>query len=148
MHSGYGPRNQMSITLVPLEPLTSAELSSKFGYPLVLRGDREEFYETHGDMTAYFYELRNAQFPNKHVFACAFEFGTFGDSILARIRSLRAMVFESQLYYYGASDPKAEEKVRHEFSELYFPAETKWREKALTDCRQAFEGILAAYHLL
>ena len=30
MHSGYGPRYQMSITVVPLEPLDSAELSTKF----------------------------------------------------------------------------------------------------------------------
>lgn len=148
MHSGYGPRYQMSMTFVPLEPLTSAELSSKLHYPLILRGDRQEFYETHGDMTAYFYELRNAKFPNKHVLSCAFEFGTFGASIPTRIRSLRAMVFESQLRAYGAKDPQTGAKIRREFRELYFPAELKWREKAVADCRQAFEGILRAYALL
>jgi hypothetical protein len=137
----------MSITVVPLEPLTSAELSAKFKYPLVLRGDREEFYATHGDMTAYFYELRNAGFPTRQLFACAFEFGTFGASILARIRSLRAMILESQLHWYGARDQKTEEKVRHEFRELYFPAELKWQEKAIADARQAFDGILRAYNL-
>jgi len=148
MHSGYGPRYQMSITLVPLEPLTSAELSSKFSYPLILRADRQEFSATHGDMTEYMYELRNVEFPNKHVFACAFEFGTFGDSIVARIRSLRAMVFESQLHAHGAKDRSAEEKIRDEFKELYFPKETKWREKALADGKQAFQGILSAYRVL
>jgi hypothetical protein len=146
MHSGYGPRYQMSITVVPLEPLTSPELSSKFNYPLILRGNREEFYATHGDMTAYFYELRNARFPDKHVFACAFEFGTFGASMLARLRSLMAMIFESQVHWHGAKDKKTIEKIRLEFKELYFPAEPKWREKAVTDCRQAFEGILRAYN--
>jgi hypothetical protein len=147
MHSGYGPRYQMSITVVPIEPLISAELSAKFNYPLVLRGDREEFYATHGDMTAYFYELRNAEFPAKQIFACAFEFGTFGASILARIRSLRAMILESQLHWYGARDKKTEEKVQHEFRELYFPAELKWQEKAVADARKAFAGILRAYNL-
>ena len=145
MHSGYGPRYQMSVTLVPLEPLTSAELSSKFNYPLFLKGDREEFYETHGDMTAYLYQLRNAEYPDKEVFSCAFEFGTFGESVPARIRSLRAMIFESQLHRYGASDPVMSEKVQREFRELYFPAEVKWREKALADCRKAFQGILTFY---
>jgi Protein of unknown function (DUF2817) len=148
MHSGYGPRYQMSITVVPLEPRTSAELSAKFDYPLVLRGDREEFYATHGDMTSYFYELRKAEFSGKQIFACAFEFGTFGASMLARIRSLRAMIFESQLHWYGAKDKKTEEKVRHEFKELYFPAELKWQEKAVADGRRAFEGILRAYNLI
>jgi len=89
--------------------------------------------------------LRNAKFRQKDLFACAFEFGTYGESLLARIRSLRTMIFESQLHWYGARDKNTEEKIHHEFSELYFPAEEKWREKALTDCRQAFEGILSAY---
>ncbi len=144
-HSGYGPRYQMSITLVPPEPGTSAELSEKFNYPLLLKGDNQEFYETHGDMCAYLYELRNAEFPDKHVFATAFEYGTYGESLLQRIHSLRTMILESQLYWHGAVNKPTEEKVRHEFKELYFPVETKWREKALADCRQAFAGILAAY---
>lgn len=148
MHSGYGPRYQMSIALVPSEPQTSANLSSKFNYPLVLKGDRQEFYETHGDMTAFLYELRNAEYPGKHVFACFFEFGTLGDSILARIRSLRAMIFESQLHRFGAKDHATEKKIQREFRELYFPAEWKWREKALADGRRAFEGILTTYGIL
>jgi len=101
-----------------------------------------------GDMTGCFYELRNAEFADKHIFACAFEFGTLGDSTLARIRSSRAMIFESQLDAYGAKDPGAEETIRHEFRELYFPAETKWRKRALADCRQAFEGICTAFGVL
>jgi hypothetical protein len=148
MHSGYGPRYLMSLTVVPLEPLKSAELSAKFNYPLVLRSDHEEFYATHGDMNAYLYELRNTEFPNKHVFATTVEFGTYGESLMARIRSLRTMIFESQLHWHGAADKSTEAKIRHEFQELYFPAEEKWREKALADCRQAFEGILAAYRIL
>lgn len=148
MHAGYGPRYQMSIILVPLEPLSSTELSAKFNYPLVLRGDHQEFYATHGDMTEYFYRLQNEKYPDKHAFSCAFECGTYGESILQEARSLRTMVFESQLYAYGTKNKKTEEKVRHEFEELYFPAELKWREKALADGRQAFEGIFQAYQLL
>jgi len=113
-----------------------------------LRGDHKEFYATNGDMTGYLYELRNTEFPDKQVFATAFEFGTYGDSLLARIRSLRTMVFESQLHWHGSVDKTTEAKIRHEFQELYFPAEEKWRKKALADCRQAFEGILAAYRIL
>jgi len=63
-------------------------------------------------------------------------------------KSLRAMIFESQLHGHGARDHATEEKIRHEFRELYFPAESKWREKALADGRQAFEGILTTYNIL
>lgn len=148
MHTGYGPRYQMSIIVPPLDPMTSEETSSKFSYPLVLKINAEEFYDISGDMGAYYYELRDKYFPDRHLFACGFEFGTFGDSLLARIRSLRAMVFENQLYWHGAKSENAIQKIRKEFEELYFPSETRWREKALADGRQAFEGILRAYELL
>lgn len=146
-HSGYGPRYQMSITTVPNEPLKSAELSAKFNYPLVLRGDNEEFYAIHGDMCSWLYELREVEYQNKHIFACAFEFGTYGSTLLQRIHSLRTMIFESQLHWNGAKDEAAARKIHSEFQELYFPAEEKWRAKAITDGRQAFEGILSAYGL-
>jgi hypothetical protein len=136
----------MSITVVPAEPLDSAQLSARFNYPLVLRGDHTEFYATQGDMTDYLYQLKNEIYPDKHLFACAFEFGTYGESLLQRIHSLRTMIFECQLYWHGAADQKTAEKIRHEFSELYFPTERKWREKTIADGRQAFEGILTAYH--
>ena len=147
-HSGYGPRYQMSITLVPLEPQTSTELAARFNYPLILKGDNQEFYETHGDICACLYELRNAEHPNRHVFATAFEFGTYGDSFLQRVHSLRTMIFESQLYWQGTVRKRAADKILQEFQELYFPTEAKWREKAITDGREAFEGILTAFGLL
>jgi hypothetical protein len=148
MHTGYGPRYQMSIIMSPLDPLTSEAISKKFNYPLVLKINVEEFYAISGDMAEYFYRMRNAEFPGKQLFACGFEFGTYGDSLLARIRSLRAMVFENQLHWHGATSEKTAERVRAEFEELYFPAENKWREKTLADGRQAFKGILHAYRLL
>ena len=148
MHTGYGPRDQMSIIMSPLDPMTSEETSKKFNYPLVLKINAEEFYDISGDMAAYYYKLRDKYFPDKQLFACGFEFGTFGSSLLARIRSLRAMVFENQLHWHGAKNERIADQVRKEFDEFYFPPETKWREKALTDARQAFEGMLRAYQLL
>ena len=148
MHTGYGPRYQMSIIMSPFDPMTSEETSRKFNYPLVLKINAQEFYDISGDMAAYYYELKNKYFPSKHLFACGFEFGTFGSSLPARIRSLRAMVFENQLHWHGAKSEKAAQQIRKEFEELYFPSETKWRKKALADGRQAFEGILHAYQLI
>ena len=148
MHTGYGPRDQMSIIMSPLDPMTSEETSRKFNYPLVLKINAEEFYDISGDMAAYYYKLRNEYFPDKKLFACGFEFGTFGSSLLARIRSLRAMVFENQLHWHGAKNGQIAHQVHSEFEELYFPSETKWREKALADGRQAFDGMLRAYQLI
>jgi hypothetical protein len=148
MHSGYGPRSQMTIIVPPNDPMRSTDAGKKFNYPLVQKIDGQEFYAISGDMEEYFYRLRDAEFPHKGLFACGFEFGTFGDSLLARIRSLRAMVFENQLHWHGANSEKTAEKVFKEFEELYYPADPKWRKKALADGRQGFEGVLRAYRLL
>lgn len=148
IHTGYGPRYQMSVIVPPLDPNPSSALIHKFQYPLVQKIDADEFYAISGDMGEYVYRLRDAEFPGKNVFACGFEFGTFGDSLPALIRSLRITVLENQLRHHGAVSPEAERQIRAEYEELFLPAEQGWCEKAVADCRQAFEGILVAYALV
>jgi hypothetical protein len=148
MHSGYGPSRPMNLSISSLEPLSSMELSRKFAYPLVLKVASGEFYAIAGDMIDYFYRVHRSEYPERTFFACSFEFGTFGSSMLQRIRSLRAMVFENQVNWFGAKNKSTAELVRREFRELYFPSDAGWQEKALGDGRRAFEGILCAYGLL
>ena len=148
MHTGYGPRDQMTVIVPPLDPAPSAELSRKFEYPLVQKIEANEFYAISGDMGEYVYRLRDVGFPDKAVFVCGFEFGTFGDSLSALIRSLRITILENQLRHHGASSLQAEKQIRAEYEELFFPSEQRWREKALADGRQAFAGIFSSYDLL
>jgi hypothetical protein len=148
IHTGYGPRYQMTVLVSPLDTITSEEAIRRYNYPLVQKVDANEFYAISGDMGEYIYRLRDAEFPGKNVYAGGFEFGTFGESLPALIRSLRITILENQLRHYGAVSPKAEQDIRVEYEELFFPAEEKWRAKALADGRQAFEGILTAYGIL
>jgi hypothetical protein len=148
MHTGYGPRYQMTVIVPPLDPTPSKEAVRKFNYPLVQKIDANEFYAISGDMGEYVHRLWESEFTNKNAFACGFEFGTFGDSLPALIRSLHITILENQMRHYGAVSPQAERQIRDEYEELFFPAETKWREKAIADCRQAFDGILSAFGIL
>jgi hypothetical protein len=148
MHTGYGPRYQMTFLISPLEDGSSAEASQRFKYPLVQKLDANEFYAISGDMGEYVYRLRNAEFPGKKVFASGFEFGTFGESLPALIRSLRITILENQLRHHSAVSKQAEEQIRAEYEELFFPKESRWREKALADGRQALEGILSQFKLI
>jgi hypothetical protein len=145
MHTGYGPRHQMSIVHPAAERGSSAEWARYLGYPLVVRTDPAEFYTILGEMGDYWYELRDDRYPSRRVYAASFEFGTFGHSLLAEIRSLRASVLENQLEVYGAANRAAGERVRREYEAQYYPADAAWREKALRDARQAFGGILAYF---
>ena len=93
-------------------------------------------------MIDFVYQLRAQEFPDVSLYATSFEFGTFGISHWGKLRSMRAMVQENQLAWYGARTKQIEKEVRREFLESFSPSEENWREKAVADADQAFRGIL------
>ncbi len=144
MHSGYGPRYQMTLVNSIHESRASADLQELFGYPLVAKTDPDEFYKMQGDMIDYFYQVAESKFPGKYFYGTSFEFGTLGSSFGAVIKSLKAMVKENRVFHNGALSTRTAEKARHDFRELFYPGEERWRLKALDDARLAFTGILKA----
>ena len=142
MHSGYGPRYQMTIVNSINEPRDSLALQKAFGYPLVAKTNPFEFYAMQGDMVDFFYKLVGKEFPELSFYGTSFEFGTLGEYPLNKLRSLKTMIDENRLFHYGTLSPGAELKVREAFNELFIPQEQRWREKALQDARQALFGIL------
>ena len=144
MHSGYGPRYQMTLVNSIHEQRQSTALQEAFAYPLVAKTNPDEFYQMQGDMIDYLYQLVNEKFPEKYFYATSFEFGTYGDSSWAVLKSLLAMINENRLFHYGSINKQTELKAKHDFEELFNPRSTYWREKVLQDSRQAFTGILRA----
>lgn len=144
MHTGYGPRYQMSLVNSWMEPRDSAELERQYSYPLVVKANPSEFYSIQGDMIDYVYTLTRNEFPDKRLYATSFEFGTLGDSASAMIRSLCIGVLENRLHWFGTNNPKVRERIERDFQELFAPQEEHWRAKAVADARQAFQGILRA----
>jgi hypothetical protein len=141
MHTGYGPRYQMSLVNSTREPASSVELASRFSYPLVQKTDTDEFYSMNGDMIDYIHRLKAGYPQVTRLYSSSFEFGTYGDSIVAGIRSLRTMVFEMQARRFGVKDESSKRWVEQQFTELYDVHEPRWVSKAITDARQAFDGI-------
>ena len=144
MHTGYGPRYQMSLVNSCREARDSEELQRQFGCPRAVKSDPAEFYCMNGDMLDYLYTLAGEEFPGTQLYATSFEFGTLGDSLAALIRSLRTMIWENQMHWFGTKTPKARERIERDFQEMYCPSEERWRTKAVADGRQAFQGILSA----
>jgi predicted deacylase len=143
MHTGYGPRGQMTLVNSPHERRSSAECQKFYNYPHVVKSDPTEFYAMQGDMIDWFHQCARKEFPNVQFYATAFEFGTLGDSTLALIRSLRVFVLENQMHWFGASD-QAREHIASEFHEFFAPQDPQWRAKAIADAQLAFDGILTA----
>lgn len=144
VHTGYGPRDQMSLVNSPLEPRASAELVHAFDYPLIVKALPGEFYAMRGDMIDFAYHLQQTEFPAVKLYATTLEFGTFGASLSGGLRSMRALVLENQLHHYGAANDKVRAQVQHEFAELFMPSDAAWQAKAHADARQAMRGILRA----
>jgi len=144
MHTGYGPRYQMSVVNSALEPRDSGELQRLFDYPLVVKANPAEFYAIQGDMIDYIYTLVRDEFPGKHLYATSFEFGTLGNSTAAALRSVRAAIRENQAHWFGTHSAQQRDRVTRDYQALFAPTEEHWRAKAIADARQAFQGILCA----
>jgi hypothetical protein len=144
MHTGYGPRYQMSMVNSVHETRSSQEFVEKFNYPLVVAANPQEFYAIQGDMIDYVYEMWLHEFPEKKLYATAFEFGTYGDGFRGKYDTPRAMSFENRLYWQGTDNEKLVAKIKRDFEELFNPSAPEWKAKAVQDADQAFEGILGA----
>ncbi len=144
MHTGYGPRYQMSLVNSALDTGTSEYFVKRFSYPLVVAATADEFYAIRGDMIDYIYALQQNEFPKKRLYSTSFEFGTLGDTWYGLFQSPRVMIHENRAYWHGAQNADVLAWTKHGFEELFFPVATDWREKAVQDADQAFSGILKA----
>ena len=144
IHSGYGPRYNMVIFNSVQDPTTEAEAKEMFGYDFIIATDSEDFYETFGDTTDYFYRLARSKKTDKELYSTCFEFGTIGDGFFDSILSLKYTVDENRQHWYPTSDPITEEMVRQNYYELFYPTETQWRQKTIQDFISATTGVLNA----
>ena len=144
IHSGYGPRYNMVIFNSVQDPTTEAEAKEAFGYDYIIATDSEDFYETFGDTTDYFYRLAKSLGRENDLYSTCFEFGTIGDSFIDSILSLKYTVDENRMHWYSADNEITEEMVRENYYELFYPTETEWREKTVQDFKDAMMGVLGA----
>ena len=144
IHSGYGPRYNMIIFNSAQDKTTEAEAREMYGYDYIVAVDSEDFYPTTGDTNDYFYRLKNSMESDKELYSTCFEFGTLGDSFLASILSLKYTVDENRQHWYPTDNEVTEAVVRENYYELFYPTETKWREKTVADFKDAMFGVLGA----
>lgn len=141
MHTGYGPRDCMTMVTSPLEAMPGEEIARRYGAPRVAAANPDEFYTMQGDMIDWEYRLASREFPQVKFFAATCEFGTYGDSALQAARSLRTTILKNRLNRHGGN-PRAADWVNREFRELYIPSDPAWLEKALIDARSVYDAVL------
>ena len=144
IHSGYGPRYNMVIFNSVFETMTEAESVAAFGYGNVIAHDSESFYATTGDTTDFFYRLAQQKGTDTALFSTCFEFGTIGDAFFDTILSLHYTVDENRNHFYPTDNATSAQIVHENYMELFYPTETEWREKTVTDFVAATQGVLNA----
>ena len=144
IHSGYGPRYNMVIFNSVFETMTEAESVAAFGYGNVIAHDSESFYATTGDTTDFFYRLAQQKDTDTALFSTCFEFGTIGDAFFDTILSLHYTVDENRNHFYPTDNETSAQIVHENYMELFYPTETAWREKTVTDFVAATQGVLNA----
>ncbi|MFC5452878.1 M14 family metallopeptidase [Paenibacillus aestuarii] len=142
LHTGYGPRDQMSIFSASKETMTEEQASQAFQYPLVLTPTSKDYYATSGDNTEYFYTLKQRLQSSADLYSTTFEFGTMGVDTWGSVRSLRNTIDENSLYANGSTSPITEQIILNRYKEMFDPSDAEWRLKAVADFRQAMSGVL------
>lgn len=144
MHTGYGPRYQMSLVNSALDKGSSDYFEKRFNYPLVVAATADEFYAIRGDMIDYIYALQQRDFLTKKLYATSFEFGTLGNTLYGLFQSPRVMIHENRAFWHGAANERVRAEAKRGFEELFNPSANDWKKKAVQDAEQAFDGILKA----
>jgi len=141
LHTGYGPRYQMSIVNSQYEKESTKELISNINYPLVLGLNADDFYEIDGDMIEMIYRINEESLSPTNLYATCFEFGTLGESTLNTIESLKAIMFENSNNFKMQKDDFSTYS-RTLIKEQFLPSASEWKKKAQADFKRAIEGII------
>ncbi|RLQ95376.1 M14 family metallopeptidase [Falsibacillus albus] len=143
MHTGYGPSKQMHLVNSRFDDESPDFWKQALKYPYISETTADSFYKINGDMIDFLYQFKNQVSPSTKLFATTFEFGTLGETLLAQLQSLKTTIEENAAYFYG--DRKSRDKTRECLKKLYDPNDSSWREKAVRDAIQAFEGIIHTF---
>lgn len=142
LHTGYGPKNQMTIVNSPHEKRSTEALIAGFDYPCFTKLSAKDFYAIDGDMIDYFYRLAESRFKGNKYYATCFEFGTTGDTPIKQLEALRLNIAINQKRHHGAIRSEAEKRLNRQYRELYYPSSQVWRRKAIQDFSRALAGML------
>ncbi len=143
LHTGYGPKDEMSMVNSTKEEMTLELCQSSFNYPRITTLDQDDFYQIDGDMIEYIYEKKP---ENKDLFATCFEFGTKKEGLWQQIQSLKALMFENASYHKPMTR-RFKIYAKDLMLAQFRPKDERWLEKAIEDFKRAYDGIAKQKHI-
>ncbi|MFU2158659.1 M14 family metallopeptidase [Caldisericum sp. AR60] len=142
IHTGYGPKDTMSVVNSHLFVEDSKTFEKEINYSPVVKSENSEFYSMSGDMIDYLYTLRNEKFRDTKLYSASFEFGILGDSILNEIEALFRAIINNRLRFYGSKNDKIKQYVKKLYLEAFCPTSEESVKKMYSQFKRAILGIL------
>lgn len=143
LHTGYGKKNKLHFfkAFEIKDEKTKDKMDTIFsGYKLVGGKKKDQFYTVKGSFGEYIFKLCSSQ---QLCIPIAFEYGTNNShKTMGQIKSLRIMIGENQCFHYGAMNSKDEKKINNCYKEMFFPTNTKWRNKVIGQTRDVFPTLI------
>jgi hypothetical protein len=144
-HTALGPTNEVTMVISEKNGLNEERLKDSYGLDNIQVFSPDT---VKGDSTNHFYELREEEYPSKHLFSALFEFGTFGTSREAELREFTTIILENQLYWEGTEYPESREWIQEELMNMFYPEDEGWKEAVLKEAGIAMEAVLGKEKIL
>ncbi len=87
------------------------------------------FYEIKGDYSKLV-SLINPQ-KEKIIINITAEFGTVGNGLFGKVKTINALILENQGRFNGYKTPEDKEKIREDYKEIFYPHDKEWEENIL-----------------
>ncbi|MEZ5647209.1 MAG: M14 family metallopeptidase [Burkholderiaceae bacterium] len=140
LHTGYGERGRLHLFFdPPADPKVRKGLETAFDGQRIDWGSGDDFYTVTGDFAGWLGKLRSG---GTHLPA-VFEFGTMdSQKTLGSIKSLHLTVLENQGAQFGYATPADEERIKHDYREMFYPSSPDWRIKVIHDSQAMLQAVL------
>ncbi len=143
IHTGYGERGTLHLFPNPPRDAAARRLTERvFEGRSIDWGGEGDFYTVSGDFSPFLGSL----VTNGTCITMTFEYGTLNSqTLLGSIKSLHIMVLENQGAHHGYASAADEEKVKHDFIEMFAPSSPAWKTKVMQDTRAVLETALERF---
>lgn len=140
LHTGYGEKGKLHLLSGRSDSDVSSKISEMYAPSKIDFTDSKNFYETTGDVLAYFQSNYNTV---GEIYPVTYEFGTLNSqTTLGSLDSLYRMVTENQVYHHKAKDKDSEAHAKKNFKDMFYPLDFEWRDKVLAQTKTQIDKVI------
>jgi hypothetical protein len=147
LHSGVGKQNHLHLIHAD-SPVIDVEAHHTLFQGMNVNDlvKNKQAYTVTGGMCDFFGKDLTKQ--GKRFITVTFEYATLGTSKRALFESLRRMIVENQIHYYGCKYSLVQQQELQKFKEMFFPQEQQWQMNAIQKTETIFNKLFYRFRTI